>query len=74
MSLLSLYENSIMLCKVGNLTPEFIENSTPGEYILYIKKLQEIISVNKNSNQMSNNYNSTSFDNIGTRSSSEFTS
>jgi hypothetical protein len=73
MSLLSLYENSIMLCKVGNLTPEFIENSTPGEYILYIKKLQEIVSVNKNSNQISNSYSSTPFDNIGARSSSEFT-
>ena len=41
--LLSLYENIFALCKAGNLTPEYIENSTPGEYLLFVKKL-EILS------------------------------
>lgn len=39
--LLSLYENLFALCKLGNFTPEYIENCTPGEYILFVKKLQE---------------------------------
>lgn len=73
MSLLSLYENYLVLCKVSNLTPEFIEESTPGEYILYIKKLQELTSSNKGQqkNVLVNNLGQTPFDDIGTRS--EFT-
>lgn len=73
MSLLSLYENYLVLCKLSNLTPEFIENSTPGEYILYIKKLQEINSANKSQqkNILVNPRNQTPFEDIGTRS--EFT-
>lgn len=38
--LLSLYENIFALCKAGNLTPDYIENSTPGEYLLFVKKLE----------------------------------
>jgi hypothetical protein len=39
--LLALYENIFGLCKLGNFTPDYIENCTPGEYILFVKKLQE---------------------------------
>lgn len=42
--LLSVYENIFGLCKAGNFTPEYIENCTPGEYLLFIKKLEEISS------------------------------
>lgn len=38
--LMSLYDNIFMLCKQSNFTPEYIENCTPGEYFLYIKKLE----------------------------------
>jgi len=38
--LLSLYENIFGLCKAGNFTPEYIENCTPGEYLLFVKKLE----------------------------------
>lgn len=39
--LMALYENIFALCKIGNFTPEYIENCTPGEYLLYVKKLEE---------------------------------
>jgi len=42
--LLTLYENIFALCKLGNFTPEYIENCTPGEYILYVKKLDSIMN------------------------------
>jgi hypothetical protein len=42
--LMTLYENIFMLCKVGNFTPEYIENCTPGEYILFVKKLDALIN------------------------------
>jgi len=48
--LLALYENIFGLCKLGNFTPEYIENCTPGEYILFVKKLQE---TNKQESQQS---------------------
>jgi len=40
--LLSLYENIFALCKLGNFTPEYIENCTPGEYLLFVKKLETL--------------------------------
>lgn len=40
--LMVLYENIFALCKIGNFTPEYIENCNPGEYLLYVKKLEEI--------------------------------
>jgi len=46
--LLSLYENIFALCKLGNLTPEYVENCTPGEYLLLIKKLEQLNSQNNN--------------------------
>jgi len=44
--LMLLYENIFMLCKLGNFTPEYIENCTPGEYILFVKKLNSILNQN----------------------------
>jgi hypothetical protein len=41
-NLLSLYDNIFALCKLGNFTPEYIENCTPGEYLLLVKKLEQI--------------------------------
>lgn len=40
--LMPLYENILALCKINNFTPEYIENCTPGEYLLFIKKLEEM--------------------------------
>jgi hypothetical protein len=72
MSLISLYENYLVLCKMSNLTPEFIEESTPGEYILYVKKLQELTSnKTQQKNVLVNNLGQTPFNDTGTRS--EFT-
>lgn len=46
--LLSLYENIFGLCKAGNFTPEYIEECTPGEYLLFVKKLE---AMNQQDNQ-----------------------
>jgi len=48
--LLTLYENIFALCKLGNFPPEYIENCTPGEYLLFVKKLEQLNS-QKNVNQ-----------------------
>jgi len=45
--LLTLYSNIFTLCNQGNLTPEYIENCTPGEYILFVKKIEEINQTSK---------------------------
>jgi hypothetical protein len=42
--LLSLYDNILALAKVGNMSPEYIENCTPGEYILFTKRLEQLNS------------------------------
>ena len=55
--LLSIYENIFGLCKAGNFTPEYIENCTPGEYILFIKKLEELNKMNAQQHSSSNNAN-----------------
>lgn len=52
--LLPLYENIFGLCKIGNFTPEYIENCTPGEYLLFVKKLEQLNAQNK---QQTNNIN-----------------
>jgi len=39
--LMVLYENIFALCKIANFTPEYIENCSPGEYLLFVKKLEE---------------------------------
>ncbi len=46
--LMVLYENIFALCKIANFTPEYIENCSPGEYILFVKKLEEF---NKSSSE-----------------------
>lgn len=48
--LMSLYENIFALAKVGKIPPEYIENCTPGEYLLFIRKLEEM---NKSSQKQS---------------------
>jgi hypothetical protein len=48
--LLSLYENIFALCKLGNFSPDYIENCTPGEYLLFVKKLEQLNS-QKNTTQ-----------------------
>lgn len=42
--LMSLYDNIFVLSKYGNLSPEYIEECTPGEYFLYVKKLKALNS------------------------------
>lgn len=82
--LLSLYENIFALCKMGNFTPEYIENCTPGEYLLFHKKLEQVrsqqtapiqssnLNINTNSNfDDINPYNSPDLPPITSRS--EFT-
>jgi hypothetical protein len=49
--LLPLYENIFGLCKVGNFTPEYIEDCTPGEYLLFVKKLE---AMNQQDSQQQN--------------------
>lgn len=40
--LMSLYENIFALAKIGKIPPEYTENCTPGEYLLFIKKLEQM--------------------------------
>jgi hypothetical protein len=56
--LLSLYENIFKLSKTGNMPPQYIENCTPGEYMLYTKKLEASLSMG----QQDDMYNSVSVD------------
>jgi hypothetical protein len=64
--LLSLYENIFALCKMGNFTPEYIENCTPGEYLLFTKKLEQVRAAQTTLSQSNNlNINTNSkFDDI----------
>jgi hypothetical protein len=58
--LMSLYDNLFNLCKYTNFTPEYIENITPGEYFLYIKKLEKLTYRQQNREvNISSNDNST---------------
>jgi hypothetical protein len=52
--LLSLYENIFTLAKDANIPPQYIEECTPGEYYLYVKKLE---SENKLTSSTPNNNN-----------------
>jgi hypothetical protein len=47
--LLSLYENIFSLSKIGNISPNYIEECTPGEYHLFVKRL-ELSQQTNNSN------------------------
>lgn len=42
-NLYPLYENIFALCKFANLSPMYIEDCTPGEYIIYTKMLERFI-------------------------------
>lgn len=42
-NLLPLYENIFALCKFTNLTPEYLENCTPGEYTIFVKLLERVL-------------------------------
>jgi hypothetical protein len=42
--LMSLYDNMFLLSKQFNVSLQYIENSTPGEYFLYLKKLEKLTS------------------------------
>lgn len=42
-NLLPLYENIFALCKFAHLSPEYIEESTPGEYTIFVKILERIL-------------------------------
>jgi hypothetical protein len=43
----TLYENIFILSKYCNFSAQYIETCTPGEYFLFIKKLEERLSKNK---------------------------
>ena len=61
--LLPLYENIFGLCKIGNFTPEYIENCTPGEYLLFVKKLEQLNAQTKSqSNNTNENFVQDDFD------------
>lgn len=45
--LMSLYDNIFALCKVGNFSPEYIENCSPGEYIVFVKRLEDLTTRQK---------------------------
>lgn len=42
-NLLPLYENIFALGKFANLSPEYIEECTPGEYTIFVKMLERIL-------------------------------
>lgn len=45
-----LYNSFFVLCKAGNLTGEFLNNCSPGEFYLFTKKIEEMNQQNKSSN------------------------
>lgn len=53
-NLLPLYENIFALCKFTNLTPEYLENCTPGEYTIFVKLLEKVLK-EQTIQQQSNN-------------------
>jgi hypothetical protein len=40
-SLDSIYNNIFMLAKHGNISPDYLEKCTPGEYMFFVKKLEQ---------------------------------
>jgi hypothetical protein len=55
--LMSLYDNILALCKYCYFTPEYIEECTPGEYFLYVKKLKALNSKQDVNNPLPQNEN-----------------
>lgn len=60
--LLSLYENIFALCKYGNLSPEYIEQCTPGEYLFFVKKLEELARKQMTENTPSSDMSASPFE------------
>jgi hypothetical protein len=57
-SLENIYENIFVLAKAGNLQSNFLYNCSPGEFFLYVKKLEEYAAkqqVNSKQNNSSDN-------------------
>jgi hypothetical protein len=42
-NLMPLYENIFALAKFANMSPEYVEECTPGEYTIYVKLLERIL-------------------------------
>jgi hypothetical protein len=60
--LLSLYENIFALSKYGNLSPEYIEQCTPGEYLFFVKKLEELARKQATNNTPPSDMNESPFE------------
>ena len=56
--LLSLYDNIFNLAKTANITPVYIENITPGEYYLFVKKLEALNKPQQPQADYDNSFNS----------------
>ena len=56
--LLSLYDNIFNLAKTANITPLYIENITPGEYYLFVKKLEALNKPQQPQADYDNSFNS----------------
>lgn len=54
----SLYHNIFMLAKYGNIDPNYLEKCTPGEYIYFVKKLEESLAAEGNDVGSSSNESS----------------
>lgn len=53
-NLLPLYENIFALAKFANISPEYIEECTPGEYTIFVKLLERILKEQNAQQQPSN--------------------
>lgn len=53
-NLLPLYENIFALAKFANMSPEYIEECTPGEYTIFVKLLERILKEQNAQQQASN--------------------
>ena len=43
-NLMTIYENMFMLCKYANMSAEYLESVTPGEYAIFVSFLEKIIA------------------------------
>jgi len=50
-SLDSIYNNIFMLSKYANMSPEYLESCTPGEYMFFVKRLEEDFKSNEDDPQ-----------------------
>jgi hypothetical protein len=54
------YDNIFYLAKHVNMTPQYIESCTPGEYIYFTKKLEASIAAQNQGNQQQSNFDQSS--------------